>query len=93
MDEKEAEARPVMGTIFLVLELTVIFFIKERVPAEPWVLTNPTFLLAIFKECGCNGDHKIIQLTEPQVLLAIVGVYFILLTLNYRHGSTKDWCT
>ena len=44
----------------------------------------------IFKECGCTGDHKRIQLTEPQVLLAIVGVYSILLTLCYRNGSTKD---
>ena len=41
------------------------------------------------KECGCNGDHKIIQMIEPQVLLAIVGVYSILLTLCYRNGSTK----
>ena len=36
----------------------------------------------IFKECGCNCDHKRIQLTEPRVLLAIVGVYSILLTYS-----------
>ena len=37
------------------------FCIKERVPAEPVVLTLFCFMYqssrAIFKECGCNGDH------------------------------------
>ena len=42
----------------LILKLTVNVFIKKRVRAEPWVLTNPTFLFmhhssrTIFKECG-----------------------------------------
>ena len=30
-------------------------------------------------------------MTEPQVLLAIVGVYSIFLTLCYRNGSTKTY--
>ena len=37
-----------------------------------------------------HGDHKRIQLTEPQVLLTIVGVNYILLTLSYRNGNMKD---
>ena len=44
----------------------------------------------IFKECGCNGDHKIIQMTEPQVLLAIVGVYSILLTLMLQKWKHEN---
>ena len=40
----------------------------------------------ILKDCGCNGDHKIIQMTEPQVLLAIV-----LASILFAHLMLQKW--
>ena len=42
MDEKEAEARPVMGTIFLVHYVLTFLFVRECIKMSLWtrVITN-----------------------------------------------------
>ena len=69
----------------LILYLTVNFFIKQRAPAEPWVLTNPTFL---FMHHSSRESVAVMVITidrTPSLASHCWGLFY------FAHLKLQEW--